>query len=76
MIRSDKIIVRIGRFGSDSSSVELEKDTTVADALEEAGISLGGEEKIWVNGEKATGRDILENGDVVNVVSPKEAGLQ
>ena len=72
---NDGITVKIGRFGSDTSTVNLDKDTTVGDALEEAGISVGSNEKIWVNGDKATLRDILEDGDVVNVVSPKEAGI-
>ncbi len=68
------ITVKIGRFGSEAQSVNLPKDSTIQAALSEAGIRLGEEEKVWVNGERATSRDILEDGDVVNVVSPKEAG--
>ncbi len=73
--KGDDITVKIGRFGSDTSTVSIPENTSVGDALEEAGISVGSNEKIWVNGEKATSRDILEDGDVVNVVSPKEAGI-
>jgi hypothetical protein len=43
--------------------------------LDEAGIELSGNEKVWVNGERANLADILEDGDVVNIVSSKEAGI-
>lgn len=77
MIKADETIsVRIGRFGSDSSTHSLPKDCTVEDALEEAGIPFSSTEKVMVNGERASSNDILENGDVVNIFSPKEAGLQ
>lgn len=69
-----KIFIKIGRFGSETMSLELNKDATIQEALEEAGISLGGTDKVWVNGERANQRDILEDGDTVNIVTPKEAG--
>lgn len=73
MIKKE-ITVQIGRFGSGSQTVELPKDCTVEDALAEAGITFSKTEKVMVNGERASGNDILEDGDVVNVFSPKEAG--
>lgn len=69
-----KIFVKIGRFGSDTMSLELPKDATIKDALDEAGIELSAIDKVWVNGERANQRDILEDGDTVNIVTPKEAG--
>jgi sulfur carrier protein ThiS len=74
-MRKSGITVRIGRFGHEPETVELEADCTVEDALEAAEISFSSAEKVVVNGERATARDILEDGDIVNVYSPKEAGL-
>jgi len=70
------ISITIGRFGSDPEQYDLAKDSTVKEALEEAGISLESAEKVWVNGDRANSRDILEEGDVINVVTPKEAGAK
>ena len=68
------IKVTIGRFGSEPSDVEIEKDSTVRDALEEIGIDVSGDDKVWVNGTRANMRDILDEGDIINVVTPKQAG--
>lgn len=75
MRKSDEITVKIGRFGSTAQSVTLQKDCTVEEALEAADISFSSTEKVMVNGERASANDILEDGDIVNVFSPKEAGL-
>ena len=74
MRKAGGITVTVGSFGSDPTEISIDKDTSIREALEEAGISTGSAEKIYVNGERATLRDILEDGDVVNVVSSKEAG--
>ena len=72
----DTIRVTIGRFGSEPQEVDLEKDSTVKAGLEEVGITLESSDKVWVNGVRASQRDILETGDIVNVVSPKQAGVK
>ena len=74
MKKVNRINVVIMRFGSDPEKIEIAKDSTVEDALEEVDITLNKSEKIWVNGEKALKQDILQDGDNVAVVSPKEAG--
>ncbi len=77
MIKADETMtIKIGRFGSGSADVTLPKDSTVEEALEEAGITFSSTEKVMVNGERASANDILENGDVVNIFSPKEAGSE
>ncbi len=76
MIKADEIKVKIGTFGSDSQDLSLEKNCTVGKALEKAGIPFGSTEKVMVNGERATANDILEDGDIVNIFSPKEAGRE
>ncbi|MFA5397927.1 MAG: hypothetical protein WC346_18090 [Methanogenium sp.] len=75
MKKVDRIKIVIGRFGSDPEKLEISKGATVEEALEEAGITLNSTEKIWVNGEKATRKDILENDDNLLLVSPKQAGF-
>lgn len=71
---TDVIKVTIGRFGSEPQEVSVQKDSTIRAALEEIGISLGSDDKVWVNGQRAGLRDILDEGDIVNVVTPKQAG--
>lgn len=73
MIKQD-INVTIGRFGSESQNVSIPANSTVGDALSEVGMSFTSAEKVVVNGERASSNDILEDGDIVNVFTPKEAG--
>jgi len=75
MKKVNRINVVIMRFGSDPEKIEIAKDSTVEEAIKEADISLGSSEKVWVNGEKALKQDILQDGDNVAIVSPKEAGI-
>lgn len=76
MRASDNTIkITIGRFGSEPQEVEVEKDSTIRQALDEVGINVSGEDvKVWVNGARANFRDILDDGDIINVVTPKQAG--
>lgn len=66
--------VTIGRFGSEPQEVFIERDSTIRAALTEVGIEITDSDKVWVNGQRATLRDILEENDIVNVVTPKQAG--
>lgn len=75
MKKAKRINVIIMRFGSDPEKVEVPEDSTVAEVLEEVNMTLNSNEKIWINGERATRQDIVENNDNIAVVSPKEAGL-
>jgi len=67
--------VLVGRFGSNPDYVSISNgaSTTVAKVLEAANIKLGSNEKVWVNGEKALRNTAVKRGDIVCVVSPKEA---
>jgi len=75
MKKQNRINVIIAKFGSDPEKIEVTKDSTVSEALSDAGIVLNSSEKIWVNGEKANRKDIIEDGDNVLIVSPKQAGI-
>lgn len=75
MKKVNRINVVIARFGSDPEKLEIPKESTVENALKETGIYLNTTEKIWVNGESATLKDVLEDNDNILIVSPKEAGV-
>ena len=75
MKKAKRITVVLMRFGSDPEKIDVAEGATVADALEEANMTLNSNERVWVDGERATKRDVLEDGDNIAIVSPKEAGL-
>ena len=75
MKKSKSIGVVLMRFGSDPEKINVPVNSTVADALEEANMTLDTNEKVWVDGERATKHDVLEEGDNIAIVSPKEAGI-
>lgn len=68
------IKVMIGRFGSTPSAVNIKASSTVLEALTKAGIEVGSSERVWLNGERATRTDKVAAGDIISIVSPKQAG--
>lgn len=68
------ITVSVVSFGNDPIAVALPVGSTVALALTRAGVERNGQE-IFVSGETADDSDVLENGDVLSVVTPKQAGV-
>lgn len=69
----DVIAVAVTRLGSDPVAVKLKKGGTVKEALALAGINAGRAE-YFVDGQRAEENDILEDGDVLSLVTPKQAG--
>ena len=69
----DVIAVSVVSFGNDPIAVALPVGSTVAQALAKAGVSRGSAE-LFVSGEAADDSDIVENGDVLSLVTPKQAG--
>lgn len=68
------VAVAISRFGHDPVPVCLPEGGTVRAALEKAGIELARGEKVYVAGVEGGDDDILEDGDVLSIVTPKQAG--
>lgn len=68
------ISVTISRFGHDPKFLSLSEGTTVDQALAQAGIPVEGNQQLMVDGQRAEGGDVLEHGDVLSVVTPKQAG--
>jgi len=66
--------IKVGRFGSDPVSVQVPANSTVGKVLEKAEIDLNDVERVFLNGETATKTKKVKRGDIVSVVSPKEAG--
>lgn len=70
----DLIAVAVTRLGNDPVPVQLPKGSTVKDALAKAGVSASGTTEYFVSGQRAEANDILEDGDVLALVTPKQAG--
>lgn len=66
--------VRVGRFGTDPISVRVSANSTVKIVLQKAEMDLTEVEKIFLNGETAPLSRKVKRGDIVSIVSPKEAG--
>ena len=79
MIRTNaKIEVQVISGSSSAMRIELDEGATVSDAFEiastEYNFSLPDNATLHVEGERATMQDVLEDGDVVTVTTPKSAG--
>lgn len=72
----DTIAVSVTRMGSDPVTVRLAVGSTVADALREAGVASGGRLEYFVDGQRAEANDVLEDLDVLALVTPKQAGTK
>ena len=70
----DTLAVAVTRLGSDPIPVTLAKGGTVGEALAKAGVDAGGRAEYFVDGVRANTEDILEDGDVLAIVTPKQAG--
>jgi len=71
----DTIVVKIDRFGAASQSVNVPEDSTLADVLDAANITLAASETAWVNGVQAKNDSIMDDGDTIQLVGKKEGGL-
>ncbi len=69
------IAVSVVSFGNDPVALALPLGSTVAVALAAAHITRGSQQ-IFVSGETAADDDILESGDVLSIVTPKQAGTR
>lgn len=68
--------VSIARFGQSTLTLDVPIDSTVSDVLEQAGIDTQGNEQLFVAGTSANSNDILEAGDILSIVTPKQAGTK
>jgi sulfur carrier protein ThiS len=76
---STEAFVEISRFGQPTKRVNIVDDeTTVSEALEDAGIRLASNETLWVNGDEdeVSTDDILNSGDVISIVGKKEGVIK
>lgn len=72
----DAITVTVSRLGSAATVVTLPKGdgATVQAALEAASVSTSGRGEYFVSGERAELNDILDDKDILIIVTPKQAG--
>ena len=74
MRQANKITIKITRFGSETQEVSAAEDSTLADVLEAAGISLSPSETPSVNGVAAKDGDMMDEGDTIQIIGKKEGG--
>lgn len=67
------VSVQVVRLGSDPITVTLTTDKTVQGALTKAGVTVDNAQ-LFVDGVRADAGDELEDGDVLSIVTPKQAG--
>lgn len=70
----DTIAVSVTRMGNDPVTVRIPVGGTVAQALEAANVTAGGNTQYFVDGVRAEPNDTLEDLDVLALVTPKQAG--
>lgn len=68
------LTVYISRFGHDEIELEVPEGTTVRQVFSQAGLEISGREQAFVSGVQATMASIVEDNDVINIVTPKQAG--
>lgn len=70
----DLIAIAVTRLGADPIPVKVAAGSTVKDALAKAGVATDGRSEYFVDGQRAELKDVLEDGDVLALVTPKQAG--
>ncbi len=68
------LTVYISRFGHDEIELEVPQGTTVREVFTRAGFTPEGREQAYVSGVLATLTSVVEDNDVINIVTPKQAG--
>lgn len=68
------ISVLIGRFGYTPDTVKVPKGATVAAALAAAGVDVEGSQRVSLNGDLVAPSKRVSGGDLISIVTPKEAG--
>ena len=67
------INVYIARMGHDEINLDVPEGSTVAAVFRQAGMALEGREQAFVMGVLATMDSVIEDGDVISIVTPKQA---
>lgn len=71
---TNTIKVTVSRFGHEPRTLDVPEDSTVSDVLGIAGVSIEEHQQLFVEGVSAESGDILEDGDILSIVTPKQAG--
>lgn len=70
---TSKRAISIAR-GGEEYNVPFKNGMTIEDAFEKADITLASGEEIFVQAEEASLEDVLDAGDLVQIVGKKEGG--
>lgn len=66
--------VLVGTFGTAPVRVRVRGGATVGEVLKGAEVETSSSTRVWLNGGRATKSSRVKKGDIVTVVSPKQAG--
>lgn len=66
--------VKVARFGSSPVSVQVNRGSSVGDVLAKAGIGLSSTDKVYINSQRVQSNQVVYDGDILSVISPKAAG--
>lgn len=69
-----EIAVAIVRLGSDPVALKVKKGSTVERVIEAAGLELPDTAQFFVSGVPADLEDVMEDGESLSIVTPKQAG--
>lgn len=67
-------VVMVARLGNDPIAITVSGTSTVGLVLRKAEVILGGSEHVWVNGRTAGISKKVSSGDIITIVSPRQAG--
>jgi hypothetical protein len=66
--------IKIGRFNEATRTLVVPQDSTIADVLIQANITLTASETCYIGGVIASPLDVVDDGDLLQVIGQKEAG--
>ena len=68
--------VMVSRFGHDPIAVAIAEGSTIGAVLDKAGLSLEGSQQLFCAGAEVRSSDVVDDGDVISIVTPKAAGTR
>lgn len=74
-VKKVRKVVMFSRLGQDPVAITVAGSSTVGLVLRKAEIVVSGSEHVWVNGTRAGISKRVKPGDIISIVSPRQAGV-
>ena len=68
--------VQVARPGSETVTAPYKKGQTVEELFEQENISISSSEEVYIEADRASMQDLLEAGDLIQIVGKKEGGAK